>query len=155
MLVHEAVYPNVVVAAGTPIGVPLAALRRGLIRKLSVVQLTGTRSGFTYTLYTTAGACQPDGSALAGFDERLYRIAAPFVVASGADSYAGTFPGDGVHNLDLAYGSLDDRDGNVPDPTRAVITPSPTNQAQKIYLKIASAGAGTFGVALAITDPMI
>lgn len=152
MIPHEYVFPSIAVAGGATAGVALVCLRRGTIKKLRVVQLSGTLDGFSYALYNTAAACQANGSALNGVDERLYRVTPLLSVVATKDAFASAedYPEDGVSNLELAFACMDDHDGK---PLKA----SPSSADNKLYLKLVVAGAGakSFGVALTIMDPMI
>src|SRR4051812_12567776 len=116
MLPHEIVVPSIACAGGVTVGVAVNALRRGTIKKLRIVQLTGAIEGFQYCLYNTIAACDPDaaGAAQVGVNEKLYRITPLLTVSSGQDSFTSgeQYPEDGVTNLDMPYACLDDHDNN-------------------------------------------
>jgi hypothetical protein len=154
MLPKEIVVDPINCPGGTEVGVLVPAIRRGIIVKAHVVQLTGALEGFSYCLYNTVAACPPGTSptASATAPEKLYRVIPLLVVPTGQDSYMGAsgFPRDGVYNLNAAYGILDDNNGQP-------LAGSPSNQGAKLPLKIIALGAGakTFGIALTITDVML
>ncbi len=162
MLPHEFITAPINVTGGTTVGVPVFASRRGTIKKLRVVQLSGTLEGFTYTLYNTIAACQADGSALSTVTlpsgvvvtvyEKLYRVTPALTVASAAAEYASTegYPEDGVSNLELPYEIKDGADGSP-------LTGTSTGKAPHLQLKLVVGGTGAkvFGIAMTILDPFI
>lgn len=157
MLPHEIVIPYkgsaaISCAGGAVVGIDVRALQRGTIKKLRVIQLTGTLDGFNYTLYNTVGACDALGSPDVGVDERLYRITPRLIVAVGADSYASAelYPEDGVSNLDMPYEVLDGYDGDA-------FAGTPSSRSIRLRLRIEAAGTGakTFGIAMTIINPQL
>jgi hypothetical protein len=67
MIPYNYVAPVTTFVGAGQAGISLPVHQRGFVNKLRVVQLSGTKSRFSYTLYDTIAACQPiTGLPLAG-----------------------------------------------------------------------------------------
>ncbi len=152
MLPREIIHAPVSCPGATEVGFAIKCLRRGTIRKLRVLQLTGTLAGFQYCLYNTAAACPVGTGPTAGatVNEKLYRITPLLTVAAASAQYSTglAFPEVGISDIDLAYECLDDVDGNT-------LVGGVASRGSNLYMKIISAGTGakTYGVAMTIIDP--
>lgn len=142
---------SVVQAFGGPLSLyPIRFMTRGRIRRLLVKQIAGDLSGFTYRLFSSAAAVVDPLAAplqLSAEADR-YAITPLLTVAATKDSFQGTWPFDGINNLDLAFANQDSKNSNV---ARGVGDDS--NREQRVWLLLDPVAInGTFLISLAGTS---
>lgn len=130
--------------------VKVAASSSGVIRKLRVKQVDGTKTGFVYALFSSEAAASNLVSSpleLAA-DAHKYQVTPYLSVATAKDEYQGTWPNDGIHNLKVAYSSQAAR-GKDAVPGQANLSA----KMSALWLYILPTGSGNFNVSLAIETP--
>ncbi len=151
MVPHDKVITGLDITGGTTKGFALAGTpRQGTLRKLRVVQTSGSFDGFSYVLYNSISACDDAGAAASGVDDRLYRLTTVYVVASTKHQLAAdnTYPEAGVTELSIPYRLQDDRAG-------VGLAANPSSVGGALRLKIIAAGSGAKTFAVAITVDVV
>lgn len=114
----------------------LRAQRSADITRLRVVQLTGSKDGFTARFYSKMSAADPaDASAALSADSELYRVATSYVAASGSDGGAEEMIGKAIPYVNM--------DG------------TPSNRKPAIYMHLTVAGGvanKTFGASICFSN---